>query len=64
MSVLDLDLDLDLDLGPVDSILRAATNYPELAESRRAHYKLTFGEIDSSYMPGPEARHSCLEAHH
>jgi AcrR family transcriptional regulator len=56
--------DLGLSLSPVDFILRAATNYLELAESRRAHCKLIFGESDSSYMPGPEARHSCLEAHH
>ena len=47
---------LDLGLSPVDAILRAASNYLELAESRRAHYNLIFGESDSSYVPGPEAR--------
>ena len=47
---------LDLGLSPIDSVLRAASNYLDLAESRRAHYNLIFGESDSSYMPGPEAR--------
>jgi AcrR family transcriptional regulator len=47
---------LDLGLSPVDAILRAASNYLELAESRRAHYNLIFGESDTLYIPGPEAR--------
>jgi AcrR family transcriptional regulator len=47
---------LDLGLSPIDAILRAASNYLELAESRRAHYNLIFGESGTSYMPGPEAR--------
>ena len=36
---------LDLGLSPVDAILRAASNYLELAESRRAHYNLIFGDM-------------------
>jgi hypothetical protein len=47
---------LDLGLSPVDAILRAASNYLELADSRRAYYNLIFGESDSSYAPGAEAR--------
>jgi AcrR family transcriptional regulator len=47
---------LDLGLNPVDTILRAANNYLDLAESLPAHYNLIFGESDSNYAPGPTAR--------
>lgn len=45
-----------LGLSPVEATLLAANNYLDLAESRRAHYNLIFGESDSSYDPGPDAR--------
>jgi AcrR family transcriptional regulator len=47
---------LEPGLSPVDAILRAASNYLDLAESRPAHYNLIFGESDSSYVPGSDAR--------
>jgi AcrR family transcriptional regulator len=47
---------LEPGLSPVDAVLRAASNYLDLAESRPAHYNLIFGESDSSYVPGSDAR--------
>jgi AcrR family transcriptional regulator len=46
----------DRGLSPIDAVLCAASNYLELAVSRRAHYNLIFGEGYASHIPGPEAR--------
>ncbi len=42
--------------GPLERIIIAAERYLQMAAHHKAHYKLVFGEGDSSYEPSEEAK--------
>lgn len=50
------------ELAPRDVVARAASNYLDLAETSRAHYRLIFGESDASYEPSEEAKSAGITA--
>ncbi|MEO0961730.1 MAG: TetR family transcriptional regulator [Pseudomonadota bacterium] len=45
----------DADLSARDTIMRAARQYLDMAESHAAHYRLIFGERDAEFVPSHEA---------
>ena len=49
-------------VAPRAVVARAASNYLDLAESNRAHYRLIFGENDASYEPSDEAKSAGIVA--
>ncbi|MGB5324200.1 MAG: TetR family transcriptional regulator [Pseudomonadales bacterium] len=42
--------------APLPALLRAASNYLELAKTHEAHYRLIFGDRQRDYQPSDEAR--------
>ncbi|MFT4825569.1 MAG: AcrR family transcriptional regulator [Halioglobus sp.] len=49
-------------VAPRDVVARAASNYLDLAQSNRAHYRLIFGESDASYEPSDKAKSAGITA--
>lgn len=44
------------------AVMLATSNYLDLVEQHEAHYRLIFGESDSAYSPGEEARNAGAKA--
>lgn len=54
--VADVMEDLKETNDMISAILKATERYCDMAENHRAHYKLIFGEGESSYTPSQEAK--------
>lgn len=50
------------DISGKEAILLATRNYLDIVEKHEAHYRLIFGETDSAYTPGEEARQAGAKA--
>lgn len=53
---------LDENMSGKQAILEATRNYLDIVEKHEAHYRLIFGETDSAYSPGEEARQAGAKA--
>ncbi len=53
---------LDKGLTPREAVAEAARNYLDLAQTKRAHYSLIFGESDLAYVPSAEAKQAGINA--